>query len=146
MPRARCLSVSAPQPRERCASVPGLPHSSLTIRPFTQSLSRKTEESYTLGAISGQTCDPACGISCEAAPPPKTAIPVQNVYRVFGRPQDSSPHEESAAESPKAEYHLGPWRHRLLSQPWLANAEIPTGDVRLGPLPRSLSNSNCGSG
>jgi hypothetical protein len=26
-----------------------------TIRPFTQSLSRKTGESYTLGAISGQT-------------------------------------------------------------------------------------------
>jgi Fe-S-cluster containining protein len=64
----------APRPRERSAPVPGLPHSSLTIRPFTQSLSRKTKESYTLGAISDKTCDPAClaihpcGISCKVAP------------------------------------------------------------------------------
>ena len=40
---------------ERCASDSRLPEFSRTIGPFTQALSRRTTESYTLGAISCQT-------------------------------------------------------------------------------------------
>ena len=54
------------------------------------------------------------------------------------------PCEDSAAQSPEAEYDRGLWRYRLLSRLRLANAETPIGGAPFRPL--SLLNSNYGSG
>jgi hypothetical protein len=56
------------------------------------------------------------------------------------------PCEDSAAESPKAEYDRGLWRYRLLSSLRSASAETPIGGVPFRPFALSLPNSNCRSG
>src|ERR1035441_2514169 len=56
------------------------------------------------------------------------------------------PCEDSAAQSPKAEYDRGLWRPRLLSALRFANAGTLIGAVPFRPVPLSLLNSNYGSG